>query len=238
VWAGKTKEQLEEEEDERELQALIAEHEAKFHKSWKEDSRRCGVIGEKLGMMNVWDAWGVHQLLTVVRIDNHVIHHNEAPCHKTGMMTLKVGAARRKAKKTPDWLARMCERAECEFKQRLHDFPVTPDAVIPIGTRIHARHFNVGQYVDVTGITRGRGFAGVMKRWGFGGQPASHGISKAHRSHGSTGATGPGKVFKGKKMAGNMGNKVRTSRNLRVYKIDTDRNLLFLLGTLPGANGM
>jgi len=235
--AALTKDQLEELEQQKELDQLYAAVLQKDEKSYKQDSKRCGLIAQKLGMMNVWDGWGVKQDVTVIRIDNHVIHHNEAPCPRTGLLTMKVGAGTRKPKKTPDWLARMCDRAECEYKQRLHDFAVTPDAVIPVGTRLLARHFNPGQCIDVQGITRGRGFQGPMKRWGFKGQPASHGISKTHRSHGSTGATGVGKVWKGKKMAGNMGNRVKIVYNSKIYKIDTSRNLIFLLGSIPGANG-
>jgi large subunit ribosomal protein L3 len=232
----KSKEELEEEEDERELQALMKEEED-GSLVFKVGARRSGVIGEKLGMMNLFDHWGKHLTVTVVRIDNHVIHHNEAPCHKTGLATIKVGAGERKPKKTPDWLARMCERAKCEFKMRLHDFPVTEDAVIPVGTRIHARHFLPGQFIDVTGVTVGRGFQGVMYKYGFRGMKATHGVSLTHRSHGSTGQTGMSRVFPGKKMAGRMGNNVMTKLNSRIYRIDTDRNLLFLLGSVPGPQG-
>ena len=229
----KTKEQLEEEEEQREMNILIDDLKSSGV-TYKGGAKRSGLIGEKLGMMNLFDHWGKHIAVTVVRIDNHVIHHNEAPDIKTGLTTIKVGSGKRKPKKTPDWLARMCERAECDFKQRLHDFPVTEDALIPVGTELSARHFLPGQYIDVTGITIGRGFQGPMKRWGFKGLEASHGVSVSHRAHGSTGSTGVGKVFKGKKMAGNMGNKIRTKLNVRIYRIDPDRNLLFLLGSLPG----
>lgn len=233
--APKTKDQLEEEENQRELDILIKEKEAEgVH--YKGAARRSGLIGEKLGMMNLFDHWGKHITCTVVRIDNHVIHHNEAPDLKTGLTTIKVGSGKRKPKKTPDWLARMCERAGCDFKMRLHDFPVTEDALIPVGTELSARHFLPGQYIDVMGITVGRGFQGPMKRWGFKGLEASHGVSVAHRAHGSIGSTGVGKVFKGKKMAGRMGSKTTTMLNMRVYRVDPDRNLLFLLGSLPGPN--
>lgn len=231
-----TKEQLEAQEEVREMGLLIEEREAAALE-FKKGSRRTGLIGEKLGMMNLFDHWGKHITVTVVRVDNHVIHHNEAPCPKTGLSTMKIGSGKRKPKATPDWLARMCERSGVDFKKRLHDFPVTEDSVIPVGTRLHARHFLPGQDIDVTAITVGRGFQGPMKRWGFKGQNASHGVSVTHRSHGSTGSTGVGKVFKGKKMAGNMGNQIRTQLNCKIYRIDTDRNLLFLMGSTPGNEG-
>merc|ERR1719424_2379079 len=127
------------------------------------------------------------------------------------------------------------------LKRYLRDFRVTEDALLPIGTSITVRHFVVGQHVDVQGITKGKGFQGVMKRWGFAGQPATHGVSLYHRGGGSLGGSSGGKgrtrVWKGKKMAGRMGNKRRTMLNLRVYKVDTEHNLLYLKGTVAGATG-
>lgn len=115
---------------------------------------------------------------------------------------------------------------------------MTEDGLLPVGTPITVRHFVPGQYVDVTGITRGKGFQGGMKRWGFDGMPASHGASLSHRSIGSTGQRdAPGKVFKGKKMPGRMGGKQRTVKNVWVYKIDPARNLMWVKGQVPGAEG-
>lgn len=232
----KTKDELEDEEDERELGMLLAERQMDGVQYLKGE-RRVGLIGQKLGMMNLFDQWGVQRSVTVIRIDNHVLHHNETPHPKTGGLSIKVGAGERKPKKTPDWLARMCERASCDFKMRVHDFPVTEKAMVPVGTRLQARHFLPGQYIDIISTTIGRGFAGVMKRWKFSGIGASHGVSLTHRAPGSIGQTGMSKVFKGKKMPGRMGGKMRTALNSRVYRIDTERNLIFLLGSVPGPEG-
>ncbi|KAG2380235.1 50S ribosomal protein [Vigna angularis] len=124
------------------------------------------------------------------------------------------------------------------LKRKLKEFPVTEDALLPAGTSLNVRHFVPGQYVDITGITKGKGFQGVMKRHGFKGMPASHGASLSHRSLGSTGhITGPGRVFKGKKMPGRMGGDQRTVKNVWVYKIDPARNLMWVKGQVPGATG-
>ncbi|KAL4585037.1 hypothetical protein LXL04_009650 [Taraxacum kok-saghyz] len=124
------------------------------------------------------------------------------------------------------------------LKRKLREFPVTEDALLPLGTQIGVRHFVPGQYVDVTGITKGKGFQGAMKRWGFKGGPASHGASFSHRCPGSTGQRdAPGKVFKGKKMHGRMGGKQRTVKYGWVYKIDPARNLMWVRGQVPGNEG-
>ncbi|ONK63053.1 uncharacterized protein A4U43_C07F10930 [Asparagus officinalis] len=124
------------------------------------------------------------------------------------------------------------------LKRKLKEFPVTEDALLPVGTPITVRHFVPGQHVDVIGITRGKGFQGGMKRWGFKGMPASHGTSLTHRNIGSTGQRdAPGKVFKGKKMPGHMGAAQRTVKNVWVYKIEPTRNLMWVKGQVPGAEG-
>ena len=133
-----------------------------------------------------------------------------------------------------------CEKAGVPFKRFIREFRVTPDAFPPIGSEITCRHFVPGQYVDIQGKTLGKGTQGVMKRWGFKGQPASHGASKSHRSLGSTGAgTTPGKVWKGKKMPGRMGNKMKTSKNLLVFKIYPEFNVIAVVGSIAGGeNGI
>lgn len=123
-------------------------------------------------------------------------------------------------------------------KSFLKEFKVTPENVLPVGYMIGVRHYTPGQYVDVIGKTKGKGFQGVMQRWGFRGLPASHGHSLSHRSHGSTGqCQDPGRIFKGKKMAGRGGYKVRMEHSLMVYRVDFERSLLYLKGCIPGANG-
>lgn len=124
------------------------------------------------------------------------------------------------------------------LKRKLKEFPVTEDALLPVGTTISVRHFVPGQFVDVIGITKGKGFAGGMKRHGFSGMPASHGASLSHRSIGSTGQRdSPGRVFKNRKMPGRMGGVQRTVKNVWVYQIDPARNLLYLKGQVPGPQG-
>jgi large subunit ribosomal protein L3 len=128
--------------------------------------------------------------------------------------------------------------ANVEPKRKLAEFRVSPDNLIDVGAEITADHFVEGQFVDVSGTTIGKGFAGAMKRHNFGGLRASHGVSVSHRSHGSTGQRqDPGKVFKGKKMAGHMGDVNVTTQNLRVVKTDPDRGLIMIRGAVPGAKG-
>ncbi len=122
------------------------------------------------------------------------------------------------------------------LKQRVAEFRVADDAVLEVGSSIAASHFVPGQLVDVAGHTQGKGFAGAMKRWGFGGMRATHGVSISHRAHGSTGnRQDPGKVFKNKKMAGHMGDRQRTQQNLEVVRVDDERGLIFVKGSVPGA---
>lgn len=164
--------------------------------------------------------------------------YSHAPRPLPSPFSFRAGAGYRKPWKTLPWQMRLFERAGVEPRMHLRDVYITPDMVLPVGTRITARHFVPGQFVDVQGRTKGKGFAGVMKRWNFSGQRASHGVSKTHRHLGSTGASqNPGKVWKGKKMPGRMGGKWKTTENLRIYKIDPRRNLLFVLGMVSGPRG-
>jgi large subunit ribosomal protein L3 len=160
--------------------------------------------------------------------------------HQTldGKIGVQIGGGVRKAKHLTKPLMVHFLKNDVAPKRKIFEFNVTPNAVPDVGTRISAQHFCVGQYLDVQGISRGKGFAGAMKRHGFAGQGASHGNSKAHRAIGSTGAsTSPGRVFKGKRMPGQMGNVKRTAENLRLYKIDLARDLLYVIGQVPGAKG-
>jgi large subunit ribosomal protein L3 len=129
-------------------------------------------------------------------------------------------------------------KAEVEPKAKLVEFRVSEDALVDVGAYISADHFVPGQMVDIAGHTQGKGFAGAMKRWGFGGLRATHGVSVSHRSHGSTGnRQDPGKVFKNKKMAGHMGDRQRTQQNLEIVLTDAERGLIFVKGSVPGAKG-
>ena len=199
-------------------------------------SVRCAVLGRKVGMMAVWDVHGVRHPVTVVEVDSQVVRVN--PTLSKGKVGLVLGIGRRKLKRVTKALMVQAKVAGVHPKERLTEFRVTPDAVLPVGHRMDVRHFVPGQWLDVCGVTSGKGFQGAMKRHGFGGQPASHGVSVSHRSLGSTGSIqDPGRVWKGKKMAGRMGGVRDTQLNLRLYKVEPTRNLLFIRGAVPGHAG-
>eukprot|EP00698_Gefionella_okellyi_P004936 TRINITY_DN14559_c0_g1_i1.p1 TRINITY_DN14559_c0_g1~~TRINITY_DN14559_c0_g1_i1.p1 ORF type:complete len:403 (-),score=54.99 TRINITY_DN14559_c0_g1_i1:730-1896(-) len=203
--------------------------------AWKPGSVRTGAIGIKLGMMTVEDDWGARWPVTVVHIeDNHVIQVKRDG--SDGCTALQIGAfSVKRVDKVPKQMKGHFAKALVAPKRAIFQFPVTPDAILPPGTPISVRHFFPGQFVDVTGIGRGKGFAGAMKRWHFSGNRASHGNSLSHRSLGATGQRqDPGRVFKGKKMPGRMGGKQRTQLGLRVFMIDPIRNVLFIHGAIPG----
>ena len=154
------------------------------------------------------------------------------------MLFRSLGAGSRKAKNTPKALRGHFAKAEVELKRKVAEFRVSPENLIDIGAEITAEHFVPGQYVDVTGTSIGKGFAGVMKRHNFSGLRATHGVSVSHRSHGSTGQRqDPGKVFKGKKMAGHMGDVRVTTQNLQVVRTDADQGIILVRGAVPGAKG-
>lgn len=158
-----------------------------------------------------------------------------------GFSALQLGGGWQKRKRLTHHEAAMFEKRGLAYKRYLGEFRVSEDALLPVGTTITARHFVPGQFVDVQGVTRGKGFAGVMKRWGFAGQPASHGVSKAHRSRGSSGGAAGSmyatRVWKGTKMAGRMGGKNRTMQGLLVWKVSPKYNLVYIKGSIPGAKG-
>ncbi|TPX64836.1 hypothetical protein SpCBS45565_g05584 [Spizellomyces sp. 'palustris'] len=204
---------------------------------WTPKSKRTGVVALKRGMTAIWDEWGVLTPVTVLQIvDCEVIRTRwHAGC---GSYVVELGAVNHprlhRIKKPQLFHYRRWTVAP---KRMMTGFKVTPDACLPTGTKIKAAHFVPGQYVDCQAKSTAKGFQGVMKRWGFKGQPASHGVSLAHRSLGSTGNRhDPGRVWKGKKMAGNMGNDTITVQNLRVLKIDTENNLLYVKGAVPGTD--
>eukprot|EP00468_Gymnochlora_sp_CCMP2014_P013801 CAMPEP_0167755658 /NCGR_PEP_ID=MMETSP0110_2-20121227/8951_1 /TAXON_ID=629695 /ORGANISM="Gymnochlora sp., Strain CCMP2014" /LENGTH=282 /DNA_ID=CAMNT_0007641679 /DNA_START=45 /DNA_END=893 /DNA_ORIENTATION=- len=204
---------------------------------WSPLSQRTGVIGMKLGMMQLWDDWNEVRVVTVVKVDTVVTKIREKLTTK-GMAQIQVAGFDRSVSSTSGPILGEFKKMGMSPKRKLTEFQVTPDAILPVGFKIDVRHFFPGQFVDIQGKTKGKGTAGVMKRWGFAGQAATHGVSKTHRHLGSTGqCQGPGKVFKGKKMPGRMGNKKRTAECLQIFKIDVEKSLLFILGAIPGANG-
>lgn len=208
---------------------------------WTLRDKRCGALGIKLGMMPVWDGWGERHPCTVLFLDSNVVIRNKTSDDVDGYDAVQLGAGERKAKRVKKPL--MGHYAKYGVAEHppyiMREFRVTTrDALPEPGTRIHARHFVPGQNVDVSGISKGKGFQGGMKRHGFAGMPASHGTSKSHRAIGSTGqCQDPGKVFKGKKMPGRMGGVRVTKQNLRIIKIDRGRDLLYLKGAVPGNKG-
>ncbi len=195
---------------------------------------RTGVIAKKIGMTRVFADDGAHVPVTVLQIDQcQVVAQRTA--ERDGYTALQLGAGKAKAKRAGQPMRGHFAAAKVAPKQKLREFRVPAESFIDVGAEITADHFAVGQRVDVTGISIGKGFAGGMKRHGFGGLRASHGVSISHRSHGSTGqCQDPGKVFKGKKMAGHMGARRVTTQNLEVVRVDVERGLVLVRGAVPG----
>jgi large subunit ribosomal protein L3 len=198
---------------------------------------RSGVIAQKVGMTRVFTETGEHIPVTVLKLNNcQVVAHRNAD--KNGYVALQLGSGARKAAKVPKAERGQFAIAKVEPKRKVMEFRVSEDALIPVGAEIQADHFVVGQFVDVTGTSVGKGFAGGMKRWNFGGLRATHGVSISHRSIGSTGGRqDPGKTFKNKKMPGHMGVDRITTLNLRVVQLDVERGLILVEGAVPGAKG-
>ena len=198
---------------------------------------RTGVIAKKMGMTRVFQDDGRHVPVTVLALDNvQVVARREAD--RDGYTAVQLGAGSAKAKNLTKPERGHFGKAEVEPKARLVEFRVAEDALLDVGTELTADHFVPGQMVDIQGVTQGKGFAGAMKRWGFGGMRATHGVSVSHRAHGSTGQRqDPGRVFKNKKMAGHMGAKNRTQQNLEVVRTDVERGLIFVKGSVPGHKG-
>src|SRR5947208_5553358 len=198
---------------------------------------RSGAIAQKVGMTRVFTDAGEHVPVTVLRLGNcQVVAHRSKD--RDGYVALQLGSGARKPKNLSRAQRGHFAAAKVEPKRKLAEFRVEESDIIPIGAEITADHFVAGQFVDVTGISIGKGFAGPMKRWNFAGLRASHGVSISHRSHGSTGGRqDPGKTFKNKKMAGHMGTDRVTTQNLRVVQTDVERGLVLVEGAVPGAAG-
>src|SRR5271156_3762058 len=198
---------------------------------------RTGVIAQKLGMTHVFTGAGEHVPVTVLKLDGcQVVAHRTK--ERNGYAAVQLGIGRAKVKNISKAERGHFAVAKVEPKMKLAEFRVEEDALLPVGAEITADHFAVGQFVDVTGVTLGKGFAGPMKRWNFGGLRATHGVSVSHRSHGSTGGRqDPGKTWKNKKMAGHMGTDQVTTQNLRVVQTDVARGLILVEGSVPGFAG-
>ncbi|MBQ4827313.1 50S ribosomal protein L3 [Leisingera sp. M527] len=195
---------------------------------------RSGIIAKKVGMTRLFLEDGKQIPVTVLSLDGLQVVAQRTD-DKDGYTAVQLGAGSAKAKRTSQAMRGHFAAAKVAPKRKLVEFRVPADALIEVGAEISAEHFLAGQKVDVTGTSIGKGFAGAMKRHNFGGLRATHGVSISHRSHGSTGqCQDPGKVFKGKKMAGHMGAARVTTQNLEVVKTDADRGLVFIKGAVPG----
>jgi len=196
---------------------------------------RTGVIAKKVGMTRLFQDDGRHVPVTVLSLENcQVVSHRTE--ERDGYVALQLGAGEAKQKNVAKPQREHFAKAQVPLKAEVAEFRVADDALLEVGATIAASHFVAGQLVDITGHTQGKGFAGAMKRWGFGGMRATHGVSISHRAHGSTGQRqDPGRVFKNKKMAGHMGNRQRTQQNLEVVRTDDERGLVFVKGSVPGA---
>jgi len=198
---------------------------------------RTGVIAKKLGMTRIFAEDGAHVPVTILQLDGCQVVGQRTK-ERDGYVALQLGAGTKKAKNTNKAQRTTFANAEVEPKRYVTEFRVTEDAMIDVGAELIADHFVPGQKVDVQGLTIGKGFAGAMKRWNFGGLRATHGVSVSHRSHGSTGQRqDPGKTFKGKKMAGHYGVETVTTLNLTVWRVDAERNLILVKGAVPGSEG-
>jgi len=198
---------------------------------------RTGLIAQKLGMSRVFADDGRHIPVTVLKVDNCQVVAQRTE-EKDGYTAIQIGVGTAKVNKMSKASRGHFAKAKVEPKQRMVEFRVSPDALVDVGAQLSTDHFVAGQLVDVAGTTKGKGFAGAMKRHGFGGLRATHGVSISHRSHGSTGqCQDPGKVFKGKKMAGHMGDVRNTTQNLEIVSTDSERGLILVKGAVSGSKG-
>lgn len=198
---------------------------------------RAGLVGKKLGMTRLFDGSGNHVPVTVVDVSGcQVVAQRTSD--RDGYTAVQLGIGAAKVKNVSKPMRGHFAKSQVEPKQKLVEFRVEEAGLVDVGAEMAASHFVSGQKVDVSGTSIGKGFAGAMKRWNFGGLRATHGVSISHRSHGSTGhCQDPGKVFKGKKMAGHMGDIKVTTQNLEVVAVDDARDLVMVKGAVPGSKG-
>jgi large subunit ribosomal protein L3 len=198
---------------------------------------RTGVLAKKLGMTRFFDEDGAHVPVTVLSLDGCQVTAQRTK-DKDGYVALQLGAGAKKVKNTSQAMRGHFAKALVEPKHIVAEFRVDEDGLIDVGAEFTADHFLPGQKVDISGVTIGKGFAGAMKRWHFGGMRATHGVSVSHRAHGSTGnRQDPGRTFKNKKMAGHLGQDNRTVQNITVWRVDVERGLILVKGAVPGSEG-
>lgn len=199
--------------------------------------QRTGLIARKLGMTRLFAEDGRHVPVTVLQLEQCQVVAVRTK-DKDGYTAVQLGAGKVKVKNLTKPVRGHYAKAKVEPKKRLVEFRVSDDAVLQIGAELAATHYVAGQFVDVAGISIGKGFAGAMRRWNFAGLEASHGVSISHRSHGSTGGRqDPGRTFKNKKMAGHWGVDRVTTQNLKVVATDVDKGLIMISGAVPGPEG-
>ncbi len=196
---------------------------------------RTGLIARKEGMTRIFDADGRHIPVTVLKVDECQVVAVRSE-ETDGYVAVQLGAGKAKVKRTSKANRGHFAKAKVEPKKKMAEFRVSNENVIEVGKELGASHYVTGQYVDVTATSKGKGFQGAMKRHNFGGMRATHGVSVSHRAHGSTGqCQDPGRVFKGKKMAGHMGDERVTTQNLEVVAVDLEDNLILVKGAVPGS---
>lgn len=196
---------------------------------------RTGLIAKKVGMTSLYLEGGVETAVTLLQVENCQVVAQKTQ-EKDGYTALQLGVGAAKAKNTSKAMRGHFAKAKVEPKRKLVEFRVDASAMVEAGTELVASHFVPGQYVDIVGETKGKGFAGAMKRWNFAGLEATHGVSVSHRSHGSTGQRqDPGRTFKGKKMAGHLGVERVTQQNLEVVSVDEAEGFIVIAGAVPGA---
>ena len=195
---------------------------------------RTGLIARKEGMTRVFSADGTHIPVTILKVENCQVTAVRTEA-KEGYTAVQLGVGTAKVNRTSKAMRGVFAKAKIEPKKKLAEFRVSPENILEVGAELSVEHFIPGQFVDIQGTTKGKGFAGAMKRWNFGGMRASHGVSITHRAHGSTGQRqDPGKVFKGKKMAGHLGDETVTTQNLKVVAVDAEQGLIIIEGAVPG----
>ncbi len=198
---------------------------------------RHGLVAKKVGMTRIFNTAGQHVPVTVLQVEGAQVVAQRT-VEKDGYTAVQIGTFTKKAQRVSKPELGHFRKAGVEPKYKLVEFRVTPENLVAPGTELKVDHFTAGQLVDVRGTTKGRGFTGVMARWNFHGLRATHGVSVSHRSHGSTGQRqDPGRVFKNKKMAGHYGVENVTTQNLEVVRVDAERGLILIKGSVPGAKG-
>ena len=198
---------------------------------------RHGLVAKKVGMTRIFNQLGQHVPVTVLQVEGAQVVATRT-VEKDGYTAIQIGTFPKKAQRVTQPELGHFRKAGVEPKYKLVEFRVTPENLVAPGTELKVDHFAAGQLVDVRGTTKGRGFTGVMARWNFHGLRATHGVSVSHRSHGSTGQRqDPGRVFKNKKMAGHYGVENVTTQNLEVVRVDAERGLILIKGSVPGAKG-